>query len=207
MTDLDRNRKDVRDEAQAGEYQEQARGQDAEGHDPRSDTAYQGDPAFQDDPARQGDPAYQGDPARRGDPAYQGDTAFQGDPARIRGDDAVLTRDPEAGYLGVTEAGTGTAGTQDRGVDAGVRPGPNASDMQLVDNPDKLMLRWQEVQVAFVDDPREALRTADALVQQVMKQVEDQFSSERSAMEQQWSRGEDVSTEDMRLVLQRYRTF
>ena len=40
-----------------------------------------------------------------------------------------------------------------------------------------------------------------------MKQVEDMLAAERTAMERQWSRGEDVSTEDMRLVLQRYRSF
>jgi len=89
-----------------------------------------------------------------------------------------------------------------------VRPDPGGErDVDLVDNADKLMLRWQEVQTGFVDNPREALRTADALVQQVMKQVQDQFAAERSGMEQQWSRGEDVSTEEMRLVLQRYRSF
>ena len=89
-----------------------------------------------------------------------------------------------------------------------MRPGSDrGGEMQLVDDPDKMMLRWQEVQVSFVDDPREALRTADALIQQVMKQVEDMFAAERTAMERQWSRGEDVSTEDMRLVLQRYRSF
>jgi hypothetical protein len=80
-------------------------------------------------------------------------------------------------------------------------------NVALVEEPDELMVRWQEVQTGFVDDPREALRTADELVQQVMRQVEDQFAAERSGMEQQWSRGEDVSTEDLRLLLQRYRSF
>jgi hypothetical protein len=76
-----------------------------------------------------------------------------------------------------------------------------------VEEPDKLLARWQEVQVAFVDDPRESLRTADALVQQVIDQMQQQFLAERSGMEQQWSAGDEVSTEDMRLLLQKYRTF
>jgi hypothetical protein len=78
---------------------------------------------------------------------------------------------------------------------------------ELVEDPDALLARWQEVQVSFVDDPRESLRTADALVQQVIEDMQQRFLAERAAMEQQWSAGDEVSTEDMRLLLQKYRTF
>jgi hypothetical protein len=33
------------------------------------------------------------------------------------------------------------------------------------------------------------------------------FAAERSTLEQQWDRGDDVSTEDLRVALQRYRSF
>jgi hypothetical protein len=69
------------------------------------------------------------------------------------------------------------------------------------------MILWQEVQTGFVDDPQKSLHAADELVQQVMRQVQEQFTAERAGMEEQWSRGEDVSTEDLRLMLQRYRSF
>jgi hypothetical protein len=67
--------------------------------------------------------------------------------------------------------------------------------------------RWESLQVTFVDDPREAVSNADALVAELMQRLADGFAQERERLEGQWSRGEDVSTEDLRVVLQRYRSF
>jgi hypothetical protein len=67
--------------------------------------------------------------------------------------------------------------------------------------------RWESIQVTFVDDPREAVSNADALVAELMQRLADGFAQERERLEGQWSRGEDVSTEDLRVVLQRYRSF
>jgi len=67
--------------------------------------------------------------------------------------------------------------------------------------------RWHELQTAFVDEPREAVAKADELVAELMQQLAKRFNQERSALEGQWSRGEDVSTEDLRISLQRYRSF
>lgn len=67
--------------------------------------------------------------------------------------------------------------------------------------------RWDEIQIRFVDDPRKAAEDADTLVAETMKRLAEIFSDERKNMEGQWSRGENVSTEDLRLALQRYRSF
>ena len=67
--------------------------------------------------------------------------------------------------------------------------------------------RWQDIQAAFVDEPRRAVAEADSLVAELMQRLAETFSSERSALESQWDRDEDVSTEDLRLALQRYRSF
>jgi hypothetical protein len=67
--------------------------------------------------------------------------------------------------------------------------------------------RWREVQTAFVDEPRSAVEQADGLVASAMKRLADVFADERAKLEQQWDRGDNVSTEDLRLALQRYRTF
>jgi hypothetical protein len=67
--------------------------------------------------------------------------------------------------------------------------------------------RWESIQVTFVDDPRDAVENADALVAELMQQLADGFARERERLEGQWGRGEDVSTEDLRVVLQRYRSF
>ena len=72
---------------------------------------------------------------------------------------------------------------------------------------DDLKNRWSTVQAAFVDEPRRAVEQADGLVASAMKRLAEVFAEERSRLEQQWDRGDNVSTEDLRLALQRYRSF
>jgi len=67
--------------------------------------------------------------------------------------------------------------------------------------------RWSAVQTAFVDEPRSAVEQADGLVASAMKRLAEVFAEERSRLEQQWDRGDNVSTEDLRIALQRYRSF
>jgi hypothetical protein len=67
--------------------------------------------------------------------------------------------------------------------------------------------RWQEIQTRFVDEPRGAVEDADGLVANLMQQLADGFAKERERLEAQWGRGEDISTEDLRVALQRYRSF
>ncbi len=72
---------------------------------------------------------------------------------------------------------------------------------------DRLRSRWSETQTAFVDSPKQAVQDADALVAELMQQLAETFARERSTLEEQWARGEDVTTEDLRVVLTRYRSF
>jgi len=67
--------------------------------------------------------------------------------------------------------------------------------------------KWDQIQIGFVDEPRKAVQDADSLVAQTMKRLAEVFSDERKKMEEQWSRGDDVNTEDLRVALQRYRSF
>jgi hypothetical protein len=67
--------------------------------------------------------------------------------------------------------------------------------------------RWDGIQTGFVDEPRKAVEEADALVAQVIKRLTEVFADERTALEHQWDRGEQVSTEDLRQALRRYRSF
>jgi hypothetical protein len=67
--------------------------------------------------------------------------------------------------------------------------------------------RWETIQTNFVDDPRRTVEEADELVAEVMRQLAESFAAERERLESQWGRGEDVSTEDLRVALQRYRSF
>jgi hypothetical protein len=67
--------------------------------------------------------------------------------------------------------------------------------------------RWEQIQTGFVDEPRQTVEQADELVADLMKRLAEGFAAERERLEGQWGRGEDVSTEDLRVTLQRYRGF
>jgi hypothetical protein len=67
--------------------------------------------------------------------------------------------------------------------------------------------RWADIQSRFVDEPRRAVAEGDALVATLMQRLAETFAEERSTLERQWDREEDVSTEDLRIALQRYRSF
>jgi len=67
--------------------------------------------------------------------------------------------------------------------------------------------RWDGIQTNFVDDPRHAVEDADALVASTIQRLAESFANNRARLEQQWSRGDQVSTEDLRLALTRYRSF
>jgi hypothetical protein len=66
---------------------------------------------------------------------------------------------------------------------------------------------WTAIQAGFVDEPRESVRQADGLVADAIRQLAEIFARERSGLESQWDRGDDISTEDLRQALRRYRSF
>jgi len=70
-----------------------------------------------------------------------------------------------------------------------------------------LRTRWQNIQGGFVDDPRASVEQADQLVANAIKRLAEIFANERSNLEATWSRGDEVSTEDLRQALRRYRSF
>jgi hypothetical protein len=70
-----------------------------------------------------------------------------------------------------------------------------------------LRTHWDRIQAGFVDEPRKAVEEADSLVASTMKRLAEVFAQERSKLEGQWDRGDNVSTEDLRVALQRYRSF
>ena len=71
----------------------------------------------------------------------------------------------------------------------------------------ELRARWAGVQAAFVDDPKECVQKADVLVSDLVDQLTTGFAHARSRLEEQWARGEQASTEDLRLALMHYREF
>lgn len=72
---------------------------------------------------------------------------------------------------------------------------------------EKFREQWLEIQSRFVDDPSISVKDADNLVADVIKDITRQFSDERLSLENQWKSGDRVSTEDLRVAMQRYRSF
>lgn len=145
--------------------------------------------------------------------------APRGEPGNASAESALA--DPEASRppSGPTQA----AATSSAGVDAGASPAQNAPAPASPAGPDSaatngapllseelsmtFQRRWEEVQTRFVDEPRGAVEDADGLVANLMQQLAQGFAQERERLEAQWGRGEDISTEDLRVALQRYRSF
>ena len=96
--------------------------------------------------------------------------------------------------------------TRERELEEG-SPGNEANPLFPENELDGLRTRWKEIQTGFVDEPRKAVEQADGLVASAMKRLAEVFSEERAGLEKQWDRGDSVSTEDLRVALQRYRTF
>jgi hypothetical protein len=85
----------------------------------------------------------------------------------------------------------------------------DAADAPLLahDEVSRLREQWTSIQAGFVDEPRRAVQDADNLVAQAMKRLAETFADERGNLEKQWDRGDEVSTEELRVALQRYRSF
>jgi hypothetical protein len=75
------------------------------------------------------------------------------------------------------------------------------------DEAERFRGRWSEIQAGFVDQPREMVEEADRLVADLMERLTAQFAEERGRLESQWESNDDVSTEDLRVTLTRYRSF
>ena len=105
-----------------------------------------------------------------------------------------------------------------RDLNASVENRINASNGQQTEGDAKAALfsqdesmdlhaKWDAIQVGFVDEPRQAVERADSLVAGAMKRLAEVFAEERARLEGQWDRGDNVSTEELRLALRRYRAF
>jgi hypothetical protein len=134
-------------------------------------------------------------------------------------DDRPTAEAAAAAPAAAAAAGTGTA-TDDRRADdtaaddtaaatnrTDTEPGRSDDAEPLLADAGGFQARWEEIQVRFVDEPRGAVEDADALVATVMQRLAEGFAQERERLEAQWGRGEDISTEDLRVALQRYRSF
>ena len=90
---------------------------------------------------------------------------------------------------------------------AGSQPEEDSPPLFEQDALEKFRSSWGAIQTGFVDNPGGAVKEADELVAAVMKRLAEGFADERANLEQAWGKGDDVSTEDLRVALRRYRSF
>src|SRR4029079_12837224 len=102
-----------------------------------------------------------------------------------------------------TTTRSGTAGFAERSETAT----DDSPELLPRDQNAEFQTRWEKIQTGFVDEPRQTVEQADELVAEVIKRLAEGFATERERLEGQWGRGEDLSTEDLRVTLQRYRGF
>ncbi len=117
---------------------------------------------------------------------------------------AAQSSTPPAHPQAPSATATGRAGTA---VGAAPALAEERSPLFTASESRDLRVQWDSVQVTFVDDPRSAVQKADALVSETIKRLAEVFAGERQKLEEQWGRGADASTEDLRVALRRYRSF
>ncbi len=130
--------------------------------------------------------------------------------------DQAAVKDRPADKPGMTTADLAQAGT--RPVQGNSGAGADRPDTQTRSGDTNVSLlptnelakfrgSWHSIQSSFVDEPKKSVQDADELVASLMKRLAETFAAERSKLEGQWNQGDNVSTEDLRLALQRYRSF
>ena len=116
-------------------------------------------------------------------------------------DQSTESRSQKVGTTGELPPENGRGGGHEDAGDG--LPQPTA----LVGDPEGLRRQWDSVQVGFVDDPRNAVREADALVSAAIEELATGFSDQRSRLEAAWAGGSDASTDDLRGAFRTYRDF
>jgi hypothetical protein len=152
-------------------------------------------------------------------PVLAGDEGYEDDNAGDEDDDAGY--DDHAGYndnagyddgnapgLAADQAASERADSAAPNGDGGVAADSGSRAMLLEDGElQGMTMRWKDIQAEFVDEPKTAVREADALVAELMQRLAVMFASERAELEKRLAGGNEVSTEDLRQGLRRYRSF
>jgi hypothetical protein len=129
-------------------------------------------------------------------------------PSPVVGDEQTPSPSPAASPDPATASAATRAEAPAAAEHASVEPESSAEEWLFADDDlAELRGRWGAVQAAFVDDPKDCVQKADVLVSDLVEQLTTGFSHARSRLEEQWARGEEASTEDLRVALMHYREF
>ena len=204
---------------------ESTRPQDAYGDEVR------GDSVTSEQVQRGGDPTaagqYQDGGEVRGDTDLPGDSRYDdaGTAGGVRSDSAAGTGYADEGQLPPTDAPMGRTDADPARTDVsdaaatGATHGASAdmaaahdtdddgnAALVSADRAESYGSRWNSVKGEFVDEPRRAVADADALVGELLDELQELFKAQRSDIERGLD-ADETSTEDLRLALRRYRSF
>lgn len=130
------------------------------------------------------------------------------DPERDSGRDTGRdTAEPKLTTASLARAAEGGAAEPTRSFAPAQADGDHHEPLFAAEESARLRAEWDEVQASFVDEPRQAVEQADRLVATAIKRMAEIFAEEKGRLEGQWDRGGEVSTEDLRQALRRYRAF
>jgi hypothetical protein len=103
---------------------------------------------------------------------------------------------------------TGTTGAAPETRSDRAAPADPSGEL-LLDEEQKRTLRkrWEQIQTSFIDEPRQAVADADREVRELIASLGRVFEEQRAGLERAWGQGNEVSTERLRVSLQRYRAF
>ena len=144
-------------------------------------------------------------PARGSDPALrESDPAADGGPTLVSQRPRAAAATPEPSH---TERGANERLPNRPPASASTTEEEQATPLFSQSESKDFVARWDALQVGFIDEPRRAVEQADNLVASAMKRLAEIFAEERARLEGQWDRGDNVSTEDLRVAMRRYRSF
>jgi hypothetical protein len=149
-------------------------------------------------------------PVLAGDEGYYDDNEGYADGNKAYADGNEGDADGNTAGLAPVWTASGSAGhgAPGAGDEAPVTAEPGSHAMLLEDGElQGITMRWKDIQAEFVDEPQVAVREADALVADLMQRLAAMFAAERAELEDRWAGGDQVSTEDLRQGLRRYRSF
>lgn len=165
----------------------------------------------EDDLARR-DQTITSDPTRHDDRATAQDAMPEDERRRDHAADRDSRDVPDAGRAGDNGTDVHDVGRDPSSERRSPASGPDtvtewSGDLLSSDDRSGYQKRWDDIQVRFIDEPRESVRKADDLVGEVTTRIADRFSSARGDMEQRWEGGNEPTTEELRQAVQRYRDF
>lgn len=123
------------------------------------------------------------------------------------GDAELSTASLARAAQGATSPGEATRSFAQTATAVGEKAGEQAAPLFAGEETGRMRAEWDAIQTSFVDEPRKAVEQADRLVATAIRRLAEVFAEEKAGLEGQWDRGGDVSTEDLRQALRRYRSF